>query len=78
MMVQPWSTLGPKGAALVVHRDRRVGETTTAEVIPNHPPCLPEAHVEAWTGLGFPRHPDVVVRLCVRCWQVFEVADRGD
>lgn len=75
--MQPWSTLAPAGSVLTL-RQGPPGVQIVAEVEPRHPPCRAEEHTEAWAGLGFPRHPSVVVRLCVRCWQVFEAIDRGD
>lgn len=80
MNVQPWSTLGPAGSVLVIRQGtwRPTGAVTTAEVRPDYPPCPAGEHVEGWAGVGFPQHPVVVVRLCVRCWQVFEAIDRGE
>lgn len=42
-----------------------------AWVEPHHPPCFD--HEAGWTGIGFPRHPSVMVYLCVRCWNVLKV-----
>lgn len=53
-----------------------IGEGT-AHVEPRRPLC-PDEHVMAWTGVGFPRHPTTLVQLCVNCWWVSQVIDRGE